>query len=100
MIMVVMTRLLTSTQRHQLGRRGISQWIGSMARRRRLTISFTIQLLSLSNTHHHHIIVSHLSLSMIVSTMYQISCIILAYIPGSEREPLRIDRLSVKNLGA
>lgn len=30
---------------------------------------------------------------MIVS-MYQISCIILAYIPGSEREPLRIAGVS------
>ena len=30
---------------------------------------------------------------MIVS-MYQISCIMLAYIPGSEREPLRIDGVS------
>jgi hypothetical protein len=29
-----------------------------------------------------------------IASMYQISCIILAYIPGSEREPLRIDEVS------
>ena len=46
----MMTWLLKITQRHKLGLRGISQWIGSMARRRRLTISFTIQLLGLSKT--------------------------------------------------